>query len=125
MAVTKQVNTELNKRIVTLERQYWANAQYCRRECLEVVGIPHQVDDNQLETEVLSLFKKVGCKIDPRFIDYCHRFGKNNGRVIIKFARRKDCKQFLQVKKDLKHLNMDDMDLPRGTKIFVNQSLCP
>ena len=125
MAVTKQVNTELNKRIVTLERQYWVNAQYCRRECLKVVGIPHQVDDNQLETEVLSLFEKVGCKIDPRFIDYCHRFGKNNGRVIIKFARRKDCKQFLQVKKDLKHLNMDDMDLPRGTKIFVNRSLCP
>ena len=51
--------------------------------------------------------------------------GKNSDRVKIKFSRRKDCKQVLQAKKDLKDLNTDDLDLPRGTKIFVNQSLCP
>ena len=56
LAVTKQVNTELTKRIVTLERQCWANAQYSRKGCLEVVGIPRQVDDNLLETKVLSIF---------------------------------------------------------------------
>ena len=124
LSVTKQVNTKLTKRIVTLERQCWAYAQYSRKECLEVVGIPRQVDDNQLETKVLSIFE-VGCKIDLGFIDDCHRLGKINGRDIIKFARRKGCKQVLQVKKDLKELNTDDMDLPRGTNIFVNQSLCP
>ena len=110
---------------MTLERQCLANAQYSRRECLEVVRLPHQLDDNQLETKVLSIFEKVGCKIDPGFIDDCHRLGMNNDRVIIKFTRRKDCKQVLQVKKDLEDSTMDDMDLPRGTKIFVNQSLCP
>ena len=122
LAVTKQVNTELTKRIVTLERQCWANAQYSRKECLEVVGIPRQVDDNLLETKVLSIFEKVGCTIDPGFIDDCHRLRKNSDRVIIKFSCRKDCKQVLQGKKDS---NTDDLDLPRGTKIFVNQSLCP
>ena len=55
LAVTKQVNTELTKRIVTLERQCWANAQYSRKECLEVVETPCQVDDNLLETKVLSI----------------------------------------------------------------------
>ena len=65
LAVTKQVNTELTKRIVTLERQCWANAQYSRKECLEVAGIPRQVDGNLLETKLLSIFEKVGCKIDP------------------------------------------------------------
>ena len=50
--------------------------------------------------------------------------GKNNDRVIIKFSRRKDCKQVLQAKKDLKDLNTDDLDLSKGTKIFVNQSPC-
>ena len=63
LAVTKQVNTELTKRIATLERQYWANAQYSRRECLEVVAMPRQVDDNQLETKVLSIFEKVAKSI--------------------------------------------------------------
>ena len=58
-------------------------------------------------------------------MDGCHRLGKNNDRVIVKFTCRKDCKQVFQVKKDLKDLTVDDLDLPRGTKIFVNQSLCP
>ena len=45
VVVTKRVNSELCKRIVTMERQCWANAQYSRRKCLEVAGIPRQVDD--------------------------------------------------------------------------------
>ena len=69
MAVTKQVNTELTKRIVALERQRWENVQYSRKECLELVGLPHQVDDNQLETKVLSILEKVGFTIDPGFIE--------------------------------------------------------
>ena len=119
------MNTELTKWIVTLECRCWGKAQYSRKECLEVVGIPRQVDGNLVETKVLSIFEKVGCAIDLGFIDDCHRLGKNSDRVIIKFSRRKDCKQVLQAKKDLKDLNTNDLDLPRGTKLFVNQSLCP
>ena len=125
LVVTKRVNSELCKRTVTVEIQCWANAQYSRRECLEVAGIPRQVDDKNLETKVLSIFQKIGCTIDPTFIDDCHRLGKNNDRVIVKFTRRKYCKQILEVKKDLRNLDMEDLDLPRGTKIYINQSLCP
>ena len=74
--VTRRVNSELCKRIVTVECQCWANAQYSRRECLEVAGIPRQVDDKNLETKVLSIFQKIGCTIDPTFIDDCHWLGK-------------------------------------------------
>ena len=38
-SVVKQANSLLSKRLVDMERQCWANAQYSRRECLEVVGI--------------------------------------------------------------------------------------
>ena len=69
--------------------------------------------------------KKNDCTIAPEFIDDCRRLGENNDRVIVKFTRKKVCKQVLQVKKDLKDLTADDLDLPEGTKIFVNQSLCP
>ena len=110
---------------MALERQCWVNVQYSRKECVEVVSIPRQVDEKDLEAKVLSIFQKVGCTIASEFIDDCHRLGKNNDRVIIKFTRTNDCKQVLQVKKDLKDLTADDLDLPRGTKIFVNQSLCP
>ena len=40
LSITKRVNTELAKRIVTLEHQCMANTQYSRKECVEVVGIP-------------------------------------------------------------------------------------
>ena len=55
--VNKRVNSELCKRIVTGERQCWANARYSKRECLEVAGIPRQVDEKNLEKKVLSSFK--------------------------------------------------------------------
>ena len=55
-----------------LERQCLANAQYSRKECVEVVGIPRQVDDKHLEVKVLSIFQKVGCTIAPEFFDDCH-----------------------------------------------------
>ena len=90
-----------------------------------MVSIPRQVDDKDLEAKALLIFQKVDCTIAPEFNDDCHRFGKNKDRVIVKFTRRKDCKQVFQVKKDLKDLTADDLDLPQGTKIFVNQSLCP
>ena len=89
LAATKQVNTELTKRIVTLERQSWANAQYSRKECLEgLVGITCQVDNNQLETKVLSIFEKVGCTIDPGFIDDCHRQSKDNDSYYWVFTQK-------------------------------------
>ena len=93
LVVTKRVNSELCKRIVTMERKCRANSQYSRKECLEVVGIP--------------------------------RLGENNDRVIVKFIRRKGCKQIVKVKKALRDLIMDNLDLPIGRKIYINQSLCP
>ena len=125
LSIATCVNTELTKRILTLEHQCWANAQYSRKEYVEVVGIPRQVDDKHLEAKVLSVFQKVGCTITPEFIGDCHQLGKNNDRVIVKFTCKKDCKQVLQVKKGLKDLTADHLDLPQGTKIFANQSLCP
>ena len=40
LLVTKNVNSLLQQRAIDLERQCGANAQYSRRECLEVAGIP-------------------------------------------------------------------------------------
>ena len=50
--VTRNANTNLSKRIVTMERRYYANEQYSRRECLEILGVPARVADNGLESKV-------------------------------------------------------------------------
>ena len=85
--IVKKVNTLLNKRVIDMERQCWANAQYSRRECLEVAGIPRDVLNENLESKVLKVFSKVGCEILSRDIEACHCL-TNNDRVIVKFAIR-------------------------------------
>ena len=57
--VVKQANSLLSKRLVDMERQCWANAQYSRRECIEVVGIPNSINNNELEDKVLTVFQKI------------------------------------------------------------------
>ena len=59
-----------------------------------------------------------------RDIQACHRL-KDKDRIIVKFTNRKDCLRILRVKRQLKGLYPAVVDLPEGTKIFVNESLCP
>ena len=96
-----------------------------RRECLEVVRIPDSVQNNELEDKVLTIFKKIGSEVSPRDIKACHRLKKENDRVTVKFLRRKDCEQIMSVKKDLKHLKIQEVGLPGNHSIFINSSLCP
>ena len=109
--IVKKVNTLLNKRVIDMERQCWANAQYSRRECLEVAGIPRDVSNENLESKVLEVFSKVGCEILSRDIEKYHRLA-NNDRVIVKFLRRKDCDQVLSVKRDLRKVKLKDEVIP-------------
>ena len=69
-------------------------------------------------------FLEFGCDIPSDNIEACHRVGRHNN-VIIKFSKRKGCQQIYSVKKDLSKLDTKEVDLPEGTQIFVNQSLCP
>ena len=125
ISITKNTNSLLLKRVVELERECWENAQYSRRECLELVGIPASVSHDTLENTVLNIFDEMGCQIQKENIEACHRISKHNDRTIMKFARRKDCQQVLSVKRDLKKLSLEDIGLPEKAKIFINQSLCP
>ena len=57
--IVKQVNTLVNKRVIDIERQCCVNAQYSRRECLEVAGIPRHVSNKNFESKVLKVFSKL------------------------------------------------------------------
>ena len=92
LLVRKNFNSLLQQRGIDLGRQCWANAQYSRRDWLEVPGIPEPVKQNELEDKVLRIFKKVGCDTPSDKIEACHRVGRHN-HVIIKFSKRKDCKK--------------------------------
>ena len=49
LALSKNFSELLSDRLVNMKRQCWANAQYSRRECVEVAGIPQSVPANDLE----------------------------------------------------------------------------
>ena len=86
LSITKNVNTLLSSRLVTLERQCWANAQYSRQECLEIVDIPCEVSGEVLEEKVLNIFDKIGCSISPNHIESCHCISKKRDAVIVSFS---------------------------------------
>ena len=69
-----------------MEKQCWANAQYLRRECMEVEGTPCNISNKNLESKELEVFGKVGCEIASRDIETCDRFANNNDRIIVTFS---------------------------------------
>ena len=123
LGVTKKVSTLLSERLQTKEKQCWANAQYSRRKCLKISGIPSSVSDNVLEYVACKAITKAG-EVSDKDIDDCHRVGKRNTTVFT-FCKMKVSKQVLNVRKDLKKLSMEDMQLTGQGKLYINQSLCP
>ena len=49
LALSKNISELLSDRLVYMESQCWANAQYSRRECVEVAGTPQSVPASDLE----------------------------------------------------------------------------
>ena len=122
VAALKNVNNILCKQIVSVERQCWKNAQYSRRDFVEVVGLPSSIADDQLEDTVCRFLLHIGANFTNEKIESCHRLNK---RTIVKFLRRKDCDQVMRVKSELKKLKPADLDLPVGTKLYINETLRP
>ena len=84
-----------------------------------------EVEADALEEKVVAIFEKLECNILTERIESCHRISKKNPTVIVKFSRRKDCQQVWDVKRDLRKIKMEDIDLPGQNKLFINKSLCP
>lgn len=115
----------INLRLYNLERRMNMNAQYQRRDTLEITGIPADIPQEELEDDVIDLFKdmKVTVNRQPiRKIDIqaVHRIGKK-GKVILKVVNRKFAQEALYNGKKLK----DNKKYGEGTKLYINESLIP
>ena len=56
VAIVKNVNQKLANQLIETEWHCWANAQYSRRECFEVVGIPTSIPNDLLEAIVSKVY---------------------------------------------------------------------
>ena len=76
VAIVKNVNKKLLiinvNQLIETERQCWANSQYSRRECLEVVGIPTSMPKDSLEANISKVSDVINLECMPRRQTFRH-----------------------------------------------------
>ena len=75
------------------------------QQAIEIGGTPTSIPQQNLEEKVCQIFKAINVSVDKSDTDDCHRL-RDKEWTIVKFLRRKDCKQVLRCKKDLQSINM-------------------
>ena len=105
-----------------MEKRCFANEQYSRRECFELIGIPANVEQDKLEETVLNLFSKIDCVIPVNKIEAVHRIGRENKKVIVKVSHRKDAEKIRKNRKKLKDVDGTVYGLQK--KVLIFDSLC-
>ena len=83
--------TQLN----LVERKCCANEQNSRRDCLEILGIPKSVQDDNLEDCVLKIFQECNTSVDPANIEACRQ-----RRSSLNFPEEKMCSAFYSVRRN-------------------------
>ena len=125
--ISRNVNDKLSDKLTVLERKCHANEQYSRRECLEILGIPAEVGDKDIEKKVLEVLDAIGSPVNTDLVEDCHRIPSKgfSKKVILKLSHRKDSRRVLLNKTKSKQLKPESLNLPDGVKICINKSLCP
>ena len=121
LLIVRNINQNLQNRIINLEKQQSKSEQYNRRNNVEISGISNEVSDQNLEETVIGICKDSGIDVNSLDSEGCHGLplGRNatntNKGVIVKFVNRKHSEAMLQRKKDI----------IKKSKVFVSHSLCP
>ena len=125
-----QANKDLQDKVIKLEQKVKnlesietsceQTNQYGRRNNLEIAGIPNQIRDDQLENNVIGIYKKMNINVIKDDIEACHRLPppknspNNNKKVIVRFVNRK------LVEKALKQKKVTDINCPT---VYFNPNL--
>ena len=79
--IVRNVNVKLRNRIVNVDKLQQAKAdQYTRRNNVEISGISNEISDEDLENNVIEIYKNSDIIMNPANIEICHRLplGHNN-----------------------------------------------
>ena len=113
LLIVRNVNQNLQNRIVNLQKQQSKSEQYNRRNNVEISRISNEC--------VIRIWKDSGIDVNSLDIEGCHRLplGRNatntTKRMVAKFLNRKHSAAILQRKKDIN----------KKSKMFISHSLCP
>ena len=116
LELVKNSNFLLEKRCNRLE-------QYSRRECLEIKGIPANIEHKDLIPSLNPVFELLKVDVDKKEIQACHRVSAKSNDVIIKFTNRQTRNSIYENRKCLKNIDLSNIDFPASTRLFINESL--
>ena len=123
LAITRNCNRSLTERVVQLERNAVTNAQYHRRESVEVNPIPPSISDEELELNICEALSLTGHEIKPNDLQPCHRLKKKKS-VIVNIKWRKLKQKVLVNRKNLRNKSEDLRQLKFSGKLFLSESMC-
>ena len=123
LTISKNCNRLLGERILQLERNAVNNAQYHRRESLEINPVPASIGDDALESSVCRALSLTGHEIKPDDLQACHRLKKKD-TVKVKFKCRKQRRSILTNRKNLRNKSDGLTRLNFSGRLFVSESMC-
>ena len=88
LTVSRNCNSLLSERVTQLERNAVNNAQYHRRESLEINPVPASICDDVLESSIYEALSLTGHVVKHDDLQAGHRLQKKD-TVIVKFKCRK------------------------------------
>ena len=121
LELSQAINQSLLRQLNVVERQSISNAQYSRKETVELHGVPTSFDEgNGLESKVLELLNEIApsAKVEACDVQAIHRLRKED-RVIVKFISRKKSQSVLMRRSKLKDATIKNKYNISGN-IFLN-----
>ena len=88
VAIARNCNKLLTNRVVKLERNAVTNAQYHRREMVEVYPVPPSISHEELEVNICKALSLTGYEVNPDDLQACNHLKKKES-VIVKFKCKK------------------------------------
>ena len=113
MIITQNVNSQLEEKIINLEKNQAKGEQCSRRNNVELPRIPDSIPDEDLENTVINICKESEIDIEARDTKGCHRLPlsrssrSHDKRVKVKFVNRKDVEPLLMDKKRISGNGLD------------------
>ena len=121
LAIARNCNKLLTKRVVQLERNAVTNAHW--QESMEVNPVPPLINDEELEVNICKALSLTGHEVKPEDLQACHHLNKKES-VIVKFKCRKLKWSMLSNRKNLWNKFEDLRQLRFSGKLFISASMC-
>ena len=123
LQISKTCNSLLRKRIIDLERSSLDNAQYLRREMIEISPVPLDVSNSELEGLVCKALSLTENEVHPDDLEACHHLKKKEN-VIIKFKSRKLKYKVINNRKIMKNKSKELNELKFSNNLYISESMC-